>query len=481
MTTIVQGWVEKFHGDQLVVALADLDILQRMLHELNVSWGGIDSRPALGLALMSGLNDGEVTRAAGALGEDPYVGSQLRAHRASREHAHRERCEVSDLALLIKGIQLRFADRYRGWELRIGKNYQPSMVKGYPHTGGGEGEPTPTREAFTTDAAEPMLTTPPGPHTGGEPDTTPGPHTGGGQPGSPPPGPLPPGTPPGAAPPDTDGAGAALIEAGSVPHDTQQPGRGVRVGLLDTRLFRHECLADHYVGRPVDLLPLDQQHFSEFDGHCAFVASCILQQAPHAQLYLQHVLDDRGDGSAWEAAVAIAAVADLGLDVVNLSFGEFMTDDNTAPMVLEAAVRRLGPETVVVAAAGNNGDADRLPAGLVPRGVTPSTKAYPAALPNVVGVGAIDQDGKLAPFTPQPAPWISLYARGVDLNGAYVHGEVTVPNKAGASRPTKQVSFSGTANWAGCSFAAGVVSGVIAAGVIPGRRSARDVLHALLA
>ena len=326
------GWVEKFHGDQLVVALDDLDILQRMLRELNVRCDRTDRSPALGLALVSGLTDGEVAKAVHALEADRYIGAALRSYRAAREHAHRERCEVSDLALLIKGIQLRFADRYRGWEIRIGKNYQPSMVKGYPHIGGGgEGEPTPTSEAFTADAATPMLRH--DPHTGD-----------------------------------------SLTEAGAVPDDNPQPGRGVRVGLLDTRMFRHESLADHYVGRAADLLPAGQKDFTEFDGHCAFVASCILRQAPDAQLYLHHVLDAQGNGSAWDAAVALAEMAPLGLDVVNLSFGEVMTDDDSAPMVLDAAVQRLGPETVVIAAAGNNGDADRFPAGLVPRGVTPKTK-----------------------------------------------------------------------------------------------------------
>ena len=119
-------------------------------------------------------------------------------------------------------------------------------------------------------------------------------------------------------------------------------------------------------------------------------------------------------------------MAQAGLDVVNLSFGEFMTDDDAAPMVLAAAVRRFGPETVVVAAAGNNGDATRLLPGRVPPGVTPETKSYPAALPDVIGVGAIDEHGKLAPFTPRPAPWISLYTRGTDLNAAYLRGKVSV-------------------------------------------------------
>lgn len=417
---ITHGWVEKFHGDQLVVAGSELGILQRMLRELHVAWASVDASPALGLARITGLAG--VDDAVTSLFDDPRIAPDLRRHQDERENAHGEYCTISSLALLIKGIQLRFAERYPGWQIRIGKNYRPSLVKGYPHVGGGgEGAPTPTSEDFT--------------------------------------------------------------KAADVAHHNPQPGRGVRVGLLDTKLFRHERLADHYVGREEDLLRAGQHDFTEFDGHCAFVASCILQQAPDAQLYLRHVLDSRGDGSAWDAAVAIADMAQSGLDVVNLSFGEVMTDDDTAPMVLEAAVRRFGPETVVVAAAGNNGDADQLPPGRLSPGVTPATKAYPAALANVISVGAIDADGHLAPFTPHPARWISLYARGTDLNGAYLRGKVAVATTEqdpdGTPRTRDEV-FDGTANWAGCSFAAGIVTGVIAAGVIPGRRSARDVLGGLL-
>ena len=141
--------------------------------------------------------------------------------------------------------------------------------------------------------------------------------------------------------------------------------------------------------------------FTEFDGHCTFVASCILQQAPAATLYLRHVLDHRGDGTVWEAAAGIAELISLDLDLVNLSFGEYMTDDDSAPMVLDAAIRRFGRDTVVVAAAGNNGDVNGSRPSDVPAGVTPSTTSYPAALPEVVGVGAIDADDKRAPFTPR--------------------------------------------------------------------------------
>ena len=115
-------------------------------------------------------------------------------------------------------------------------------------------------------------------------------------------------------------------------------------------------------------------------------------------------------------------------------------------------------------------------------GVKPNSASYPAALPDVVGVGALDQDGKRAAFTPEPAPWIALLAPGVGLTGAYVEGDVIIQhkNKDGDVIDSKPVYFDGTAIWEGCSFAAGIVSGEIAARTVPGRRSARQALDELL-
>ena len=53
-------------------------------------------------------------------------------------------------------------------------------------------------------------------------------------------------------------------------------------------------------------------------------------------------------------------------------------------------------------------------------------------------------------------------------------------DKTGRVLDSKQVTFPGTAVWEGCSFAAGVVSGAIAAGTVPGHRSARQALEELL-
>jgi hypothetical protein len=409
------GWVEKFHGDELIVALPQLGVVQAALREYGVQFGDgdVEENAALRLARLSGLNG--IEEAARRLEEEPSVGPALTAYRNARTAAHPEAPEVSALARVIEGLRLLLDRRYPGWQLAIGKNYRPSLIKGYPHTGGGgEGEPTPTGEPFTN-GIDPV--------------------------------------------------------AGD-----REPRRGVRVGVLDTRLFPHQGLAGRYIGRPADLLPAGQREFTEFDGHCTFVASCILQQAPAAELQLRHVLDGDGDGSAWEAAVGIAELLPLGLDVVNLSFGEYMTDDDSAPMVLDAAIGRFSRDTVVVAAAGNNGAVDTCRTPDMPAGLQPRTTSYPAALPDVVGVGALDPYDKPAPFTPPEVPWISLLARGADVNAAYVDGEVTL---AGPGEP-RRLRFNGTANWAGCSFAAGVVTGVIAARTEPGRRSAREALDELV-
>jgi membrane-anchored mycosin MYCP len=129
----------------------------------------------------------------------------------------------------------------------------------------------------------------------------------------------------------------------------------------------------------------------------------------------------------------------------------------------------------VVASAGNNGDAKGSGSSGLPQGVTPSTTSYPAASPGVVAVGVERaHDDEQADFTPYPAPWISLLARGVKVNAAYLHGQVQLGQE---KKPTE---FKGFANWSGCSFAAAVVSGIIAARTEPGRRTAREALDELV-
>ncbi len=417
-----RGWVETFEDDQLVVAMPDLPAVLQVLGALDVRWGKIEQNEDLGMALVCGLEGLPAAVRRLREDEDGFIGQEIGRFETERAQALPRAQPHADLELLIRGIRATFARQFPGWEVMIGKNYGPSLVKGYPHIhGGGNGDPQPTSDPLSPPVCE---------------------------------------------------------------HDHyQRRGQGVRVGLLDTRIFPDDNLTGHFIAASGDVLDPGKRTFTMFDGHCAFVASCILRQAPAAELHVRSVLNKHGDGSAWDAAIAVAEFARLGLDVVNLSFGEFLTDNNTAPMVLEAAVKRLGPETVVIAAAGNNGDPKDLTEELVHEGVKPNSASYPAALPDVVGVGALDKDGKRAVFTPDPAPWIELLAPGVGLVGSYLHGEVMIQHRNKHDDLIDQpppVLFSGKARWEGCSFAAGIVSGEIAARTRPGRRSAPRALDQLL-
>jgi subtilisin family serine protease len=116
--------------------------------------------------------------------------------------------------------------------------------------------------------------------------------------------------------------------------------------------------------------------------------------------------------------------------VVNMSFGGY-THDNMEPAGLKAALQFIGPEVVLVAAAGNHGSTDPF---------------WPAAFENVVAVAAVDSTDKAAvvpaSFTNRGS-WVDFCAPGVDIHSAYVKG-----NWPG------EPPFGGYARWSGTSFAA---------------------------
>lgn len=252
------------------------------------------------------------------------------------------------------------------------------------------------------------------------------------------------------------------------------PGRGVRVGVLDTSISAHPWLSGGWVAAPASVLgedaPAGGDARAAVAGHATFVAGLVLSQAPGCVVEARQVLSD-GDGAAdsWTVAREIVELGAAGLDVLNLSFVCF-TEDGRAPMALAAAVDRLDPRTVVVAAAGNHGDLEREE--------TPGDRrkpAWPAALDHVVATGAADGEGRAAAFTPADVPWVDVLAPGVDVVSTFLHG----PVRLGAAGGSDPADFGGWATWSGTSFAAGLLSGAIAAGTVPGRVPARQAWHDL--
>jgi membrane-anchored mycosin MYCP len=399
-----------FKGDQIVVALADLDVVAKEIQALH----GRTKRPVrherLGLALLP-LQGKSIKEAVHELRRDRAIAAELAAFAKAQKAEPEDR--ISPLDELLKGLRLRFARKYDNWQPTFGKNRTISKIAGSPHVGGGGvGPPKETKDSLAP------RKTPPAQH------------------------------------------------------------RSVRVGQLDTRMFHHDWLAGGYLARPGDLLG-EQAEYRSTQAHATSVASCILERAPGAEVHLRRVLDDNATGDSWAVASAMVEVAEAGFDVVNLSFGEYFTDDGEPPLVIATAVKLLSARSVIVAAAGNHGNVASRPADEVPAGLTERSPSYPAALPDVLAVGALE-DSKPAPFSPKDAPWIRLMAPGVDRTVAYLTGDVLVASEDGSFRDAEKVGFSGWAKCSGTSYAAGTVTGEIAHRMIRSGITARQAADQLL-
>lgn len=259
-------------------------------------------------------------------------------------------------------------------------------------------------------------------------------------------------------------------------------GDGLTIGVLDTGLafdpdvhpwLARRCTADPKLDR--DVPNEDGGAFLAHEGgHGTFVAGVASRVAPSAHLVVIRVLDANGIGSVSSVVAGLARAqsvcAGLGgrsLDVLNLSLGGYTRRDRV-PYLLGRAIRSLvAGGTVVVAAAGNLGS---------PR------PFWPAAMPEVIAVGALDGHGP-APFT-NFGPWVDACAPGVDVVSTFF--DERTESLAGADLPPTaanrsplQVTFPGYGRWSGTSFAAPKVAGAIAAtatawGISP--RAAADVL-----
>lgn len=122
--------------------------------------------------------------------------------------------------------------------------------------------------------------------------------------------------------------------------------------------------------------------------------------APEARIMPLRVLDDHGAGWGSDVARALVYAADHGAKVANVS----MASDYSWP-VADAVRYARSRGVVVVAAVGNDrgsGDAAR----------------YPAALPGVIGVGAVDQRDRVASFS-ESGPEVDVVAPGVSVLSAY--------------------------------------------------------------
>jgi subtilisin family serine protease len=425
----IHGSVESYQDDQMVVALSDLRLVEQSLAQLNIRIRHTDRHKLLGLALLT-LELDTMARAvegvlAGSFPElGPQIGPGLTAYRA--ELAKRPgQLPITSLDLLLKALRLSFTADYPNWPgPRLGKNRGIDTLSGAPEIGpGGVGDPLSSPEQLRSRFPQQPSAQPGGPEGGGVRD-----------------------------------------------------GFGVLVGQIDGPMFPHGWLAGGFIAAPADMVPSGGAYQAN-EGHAASVASCILDLAPAAQIHLRRVLRDDGTGDVWTVAKQMAELADAGCDVVNASVGQCFTDDGNPPLVLDTAVRLLSARSIVIAAAGNQGNVVEGSCQAMP-GLTPSSVYYPAGCADAIAVGALDQNGEVADFTPKDAPYIRLMATGTNVTVAYLDGPVTIQHHC--EDEINKFDFAGWATVNGTSFSAAIVTGEIARRTKPGKVTAREALDELL-
>ncbi len=261
------------------------------------------------------------------------------------------------------------------------------------------------------------------------------------------------------------GGGGGLPELAD--HAPRRPrgdrGHDAKIAILDGPIYRGTAVAGHvdYVGKQ----PAKREPMPMGGGHAVFILGLVQDAAPGARITVRPTLDLHAVATAWEVATAMADCADGEVDVVNLSLGCY-TVDNEPPLLLQRAVDLLSARTLVVAAAGNHRQ---------PRHPRPF---WPAAMENVIAVGARDEDNRLATFSPR-APWVDVTAPGVHVVSQYLDGKVELAPRTERD-PAEIEEFPGYARWRGTSFAAATVTGEIARHMT-GKRDPHKALERMLA
>lgn len=216
---------------------------------------------------------------------------------------------------------------------------------------------------------------------------------------------------------------------------------------------------------PLDDIPNADGLLDFGAGHGTFVAGVVQRVAPQATLRIHRAMDSDGIGSEVDVACAIVTAARKGAHVVNLSLGGHTVDDQPllAVQVAMEILAEEAPETLVIAAAGNEGT---------------SRPVFPAAQHGVVSVAGLDADLRRTAWSSR-GWWVDCSTVGEGLVAPYVVGRESPDLDP---EPETWDGPSPWALWTGTSFAAPQVAGAVARLCGEGRaRTPQDALQLLLA
>jgi hypothetical protein len=195
---------------------------------------------------------------------------------------------------------------------------------------------------------------------------------------------------------------------------------GLRIDHIDMDSDMVFSTPDHnYIRSHDDIDPGDPDYGNESnwtpdnDSHGTFVASiiaaqldnglCMAGSQPGVKIVPYKVFDKGRDGNLSDLLAALGDAINEELDVVNMSLGMSEEDISSASkgFLSELCQEAVDSGMLVIAAAGNGGD---------------DTLHYPAAYPQVVGVGSVDKDGIHSAWS-QTGENVYVCAPGEDVTG----------------------------------------------------------------
>jgi subtilisin family serine protease len=253
------------------------------------------------------------------------------------------------------------------------------------------------------------------------------------------------------------------------PGECAGSGTGAFIYVADTGVLKGAASAHPWLAGVTGTEdPLHDQggvmRIPDYAGHGTFVAGVARCMAPGATVEVTRDFDRAGAISEHMIVLRLHEALGKSPDVINLSAGG-ATRKNLPLLGFEAFWEsyRHRKGTVLVASAGNN--SSRRP-------------FWPAAFPQVVGVGALAANGRSRAYFSDYGPWVDVYAPGEGLVNAFATGiyDYREPPRAGEHH-----HFHGMARWSGTSFSAPLVAGLIAARVARTGENAREAAKALLA
>jgi hypothetical protein len=249
-------------------------------------------------------------------------------------------------------------------------------------------------------------------------------------------------------------------------------GTGVSVYVPDTGLIT-EAVEDHQwqaghpwlagvTGAPDKAVRNGRIH--EYGCHGTFIAGVLRCMAPGAQVHVANDFTKAGAVSEFELVRELNGVLGAGINIISLSAG-CSTRLNLPLLSFVGFWRRYVSYkgVLLVAAAGNNSS---------------NRPFWPAAFPQVVGVGALSADRRGRAYFSDYGPSVDVYAPGQDIVNAFAVGWYRYREPP---RIDEERKFHGMARWSGTSFATPLVAGLVAARMTRTGESAPLAAQALLA